>query len=384
MITSLRLNNFKIWQETSVPFKPLTLLAGVNGSGKSSVIQALLLLRQSVMMGTYVPGTLVLNGHYTNLGKANDVLYYEAGRGDVVEFDLHDDEITDSPFLWQNQMIENAAEDEILAGTSVFKESNPDYRRLKSAALFSSKRFQYLAAERISPRVFYGTSSRISSENDIGNAGEFAPHYLLNNGHRQKVQFENMRHPNALNHSLVEQTTAWLQEISANIRIETSDLGNQVSLKYSFTTEGVATTPAFKPINVAFGVSYVLPVLVALLKANVGDLVIIENPESHLHPHAQSLLGRLAARLAHNGVQVIIETHSDHVLNGVRIAVKEFSEGNIGIAAKDVSILYAIKDKHKHSAHLLTVPVGEDGSIEEWHDGFFDQANKDLQTLFGF
>jgi predicted ATPase len=79
----------------------------------------------------------------------------------------------------------------------------------------------------------------------------------------------------------------------------------------------------FKPENVGFGISYSLHVVVALLKAKSGDLLIIENPESHIHPKGQAQLGNLIALVAQNDVQVIIETHSDHILNGIRVAVKE-------------------------------------------------------------
>lgn len=57
--------------------------------------------------------------------------------------------------------------------------------------------------------------------------------------------------------------------------------------------------------------------------ARPGDMVLIENPESHLHPKGQSAIGRLLAATAANGVQIFCESHSDHIINGVRVAVKE-------------------------------------------------------------
>ncbi|WP_180834594.1 AAA family ATPase, partial [Vibrio parahaemolyticus] len=66
----------------------------------------------------------------------------------------------------------------------------------------------------------------------------------------------------------------------------------------------------------------VLPIVLALLVTKPGGLVIIENPEAHLHPKGQSYLGRLIQRTAEAGVQVIIETHSDHLLNGIRVAAR--------------------------------------------------------------
>ena len=79
----------------------------------------------------------------------------------------------------------------------------------------------------------------------------------------------------------------------------------------------------YRATNVGFGLSYVFPVIVAALAARAGDLLIIENPEAHIHPKGQMRLGQLLSLAAASGVQVVIETHSDHVLNGIRLAVHE-------------------------------------------------------------
>ncbi|MGH3693299.1 MAG: AAA family ATPase [Pseudonocardiaceae bacterium] len=75
--------------------------------------------------------------------------------------------------------------------------------------------------------------------------------------------------------------------------------------------------------NIGFGFSYALPVIIAGLLAPGGGLLLVENPEAHLHPAGQSRLGRFLARIAGSGVQVVLETHSDHILNGVRLAVAD-------------------------------------------------------------
>lgn len=88
----------------------------------------------------------------------------------------------------------------------------------------------------------------------------------------------------------------------------------------------------FRPVNVGFGVTYTLPIIVAILSAKVDDLIIIENPESHLHPKAQSILGKLFAIAANAGVQIIIESHSDHILNSLRVCVKNKIISNESVA----------------------------------------------------
>ena len=81
-------------------------------------------------------------------------------------------------------------------------------------------------------------------------------------------------------------------------------------------------TDFHRPVHAGFGLTQVLPIVVAALSANDGDLLLIENPEVHLHPAGQAAVGEFLAEIASAGVQVLIETHSDHVLNGVRRAVK--------------------------------------------------------------
>ena len=91
-----------------------------------------------------------------------------------------------------------------------------------------------------------------------------------------------------------------------------------------FDREGNVKTREFRARNVGFGLSYVLPVVIALLLGRgEKSLCIIEHPEAHLHPFGQTKLRELAARSALAGVQVILETHSDHLLDGIRIAVRK-------------------------------------------------------------
>ena len=91
MFRRLKLTNFKCFRSVELRFVPLTLLCGLNGMGKSSVIQALLVLRQSVTSGELREGRLVLGGDLTDLGTGQDVLCEEAEL-DVLEFALHGDD----------------------------------------------------------------------------------------------------------------------------------------------------------------------------------------------------------------------------------------------------------------------------------------------------
>lgn len=132
----------------------------------------------------------------------------------------------------------------------------------------------------------------------------------------------------------------------------------------------------FKPANSGFGFSYILPIVVSGLIAKQGEILIIENPEAHLHPKAQSRLAKFLARVSSCGVQIFIESHSDHILNGLRVAVLDEI-----ITADDLNILY-LQSGHQQP-EVIKILVRSDGGIEEWPLGFFDQMDEDFERLFG-
>jgi predicted ATPase len=131
-----------------------------------------------------------------------------------------------------------------------------------------------------------------------------------------------------------------------------------------------------RPQNVGFGLTQLFPVLVELLAASPGDLVIVENPEVHLHPKAQQDIGELLALVASCGVQVIVETHSDHVLNGIRLAVK----GRGSVAPSEVEIHFFSRDLDGTSRRL-SPKIDADGRLDAWPEGFFDQFDQALAAL---
>ena len=125
--------------------------------------------------------------------------------------------------------------------------------------------------------------------------------------------------------------------------------------------------------NVGFGYSYILSIVVTSLVAKAGSIVLIENPEAHLHPKAQSKITHLLTRLAERGVQVMIETHSEHILNGFRLcALKD----DYTLSNTDLSIYFFDKDYTTKPLKVL-----ENGRIEDWPDGFFDQQERDLAEI---
>lgn len=124
-----------------------------------------------------------------------------------------------------------------------------------------------------------------------------------------------------------------MHTISPGIRLHVAEHAlrdgmDLVSLRYSFIQDQQVSN-AYRSTNVGFGLTYSLPIFVAVLSSRPGSLILLENPEAHLHPKGQSRLGEFLAIAASQGIQIVAETHSDHVLNGVRVAVHQ---GNYGPA----------------------------------------------------
>ena len=146
----------------------------------------------------------------------------------------------------------------------------------------------------------------------------------LNEGGKVRLKINKLIHPSSKTNQLLENVSLWLGEISNGIDISAKVYNElqQVNLTYNYIY-GDNKSNEFTPLNVGFGITYVLPIIVAVLKSKPDDLLIIENPESHLHPAGQSKIAELCAIASSQGVQIIIETHSDHFLNGIRVATKK-------------------------------------------------------------
>lgn len=137
-------------------------------------------------------------------------------------------------------------------------------------------------------------------------------------------------------------------------------------------------TDFHRPVHVGFGLTQVLPIVIAALSATKGDLLLIENPEVHLHPAGQAHMGQFLAEVAQAGVQVIIETHSDHVLNGIRRSVKAER-----LKPEQVTIHF-FRPRSAEEAQVLTPLLDRSGNIDIWPDGFFDQFDKDMNFFAGW
>ena len=372
MLNSLQLTNFKCFDSLYLSCAPLTLLCGLNGMGKSSVFHALLVLRQSYSARELDARRLMLSGELTELGTGQDVLF-EGAESDVVEFEFHRSDIA---------TICRLSFDYSRTSDQLVLKSDARGDRTSGAVLPNEWRhgppfggdLLYVSAERIGPRKIYDRSETLARRGELGVRGEHTVNYL---DAQRDVSFKETdpRCVEPVSHRLTELVDYWLQDVTPGVHLQLQSIPHADALLggFSFERPGDVATRRYRPTNVGFGLSYVLPVLAALL-APPGTLCLIENPEAHLHPRGQTKLAELAVRAALAGVQVIVETHSDHFMDGVRIAVHE------GLTDPSNTAFHFFGREGGRT--VVTSPqVDINGRLSSWPEGFFGQHELNLAKL---
>lgn len=367
MIAKIRLENFKRFRNLTLRAADLTVLTGANGAGKTSVLHALLLARQIARH----PGRehVELNGVDTlELGGPGDVIHREAS-DDVARVEVFGPEGECSRWAFRAA---SAIETQALNATVI--ERPHDYT---GALAEPAPRFCYLCAERMGPRDVLSASAANREELDVGSRGEFVAQVLASFD-RLRVRAGRVEDSSTEMQisSLLHQTESWMGRIVRPTQIDAQWFPNTSVTRLRFKVPGLRTEWTRAP-NAGFGVSYALPIVVAALRAAVGGLLIVENPEAHLHPAGQSRMGGFLARVAADGVQVFLETHSDHVLNGIRVAV---SDGSAALR-REQAVIHFFRAQDDVGPVLESMELRRTGQLSGWPAGFFDQAQIDLAAL---
>ena len=238
--------------------------------------------------------------------------------------------------------------------------------------LNSPSGFNYLSAERLGPRDFQGIRSEPTEALRVGVQGQYTAEVM---GRRESEKIrEGLRHPKHEKFApLNKQVEFWMQEMFPGVKFLAQQGNNTNTASLSIEDRGDWS----RPQNVGFGISYALPIVVAGLLSPKDSLFIVENPEAHLHPAAQSKMAFFLARLAANGVQVMVETHSDHIINGIRLATVEKGHP---LKKEDV-ILHNFDRNEDGSQRNTEIEITSTGSLTDWPVGFFDQIERDLAAI---
>lgn len=392
---TLSIKNFKCFYDIEVPINELTVLAGGNGNGKSTAIQSLLLLRRTIEHCSEWKGN---HFEYNNINRLNVELndVYCLGLGNSLnvlpsEFKETDIELglsnTDKSLLVKystNNLNEVwITPDKLLRNNFQYPE-NP----------LMFQQFYYLNAERIGPRI--KQEIKFYDYPNVGFQGEFTAQIIADLDSLEiesKFKIDSNRVLNDISYlkgsKFQHHVNAWLSYIIDGVTIipvKDSDTHTaRITVENSYSSgKGIF------PTNTGFGISYSLPIIVSCLLAEKNSILIIENPEAHLHPSAQSKMGYFLGVMANAGIKIIVETHSDHIVNGIQIAVAKQKIKNT-----DVTINYFNKAVNsesetpvtksldfKYQPNVLSIGITAKGELTEWPSGFFDQSQIDFAELF--
>jgi predicted ATPase len=378
VINRIDLIHFKCFEVLKLPLAPLTLLSGTNASGKSSSLQALALIHQTLREQEW-SDRLLLNGKAIELGTLNDIVDKVTGRqsfGIGVTF-------FDQAYQWifqdENRSAMSARLESLTINGVEYRDREKwhyllpaDSNEINEILARQLRTLHYLTAERIGPQEIYPLADP-SAGLVVGSRGENAVsilHWL-----RDRDVLLPMRIPD-VPPTLLHQAGAWM-----NYFFPDSSFDIQSIPKTSLATLGFRTSDAtdfHRPIHVGFGLTQILPIIVAALATENGGLLIIENPEVHLHPAGQARMGEFLAKVAASGIQVLIETHSDHILNGIRRAVKA------AIIASELVALHFFQNRFRSKSQVVSPTLDVTGNIDVWPEGFFDQYDRDMNYFAGW
>lgn len=366
-IDKLNLKNFKSYKEQLFIFSDLTVFCGNNSVGKSTAIQALGILLQSNF------GKVVnLNDELVHVGNIDDV--HNAYNRDEDELYI-EIQSRGNHYKWGYN---DADQREELLGKNFLPHCSSNFMEAMELndKVRSSFDFQYIVADRWGPKNNLPLSENVPHPLWLGIKGEYVAEVLdkiLNKSDNKfSIDEDPRRHEGTSSLFLFDNIVSWMGEITPGYNL---DPGTEPKANVSYNSIIHQSGKSIKSINTGFGYSYSMSIVVALLASAPGDLVIVENPEAHLHPKGQSYLGRLIALTAQAGVQVIVETHSDHLLNGIRVITRLKEDFD-----PKLFTLYYISQGYEQS-NVDKITITKDGKLSNWPDGFFDQQAQDMFTI---
>ncbi len=236
---------------------------------------------------------------------------------------------------------------------------------------------KYLGPLRDDPKPLYPLSATVDPT-DIGLRGEYTAAVL--NLHREReieymptARFRGPVDARPRRCSLEEAVLDWLHYMGVAEKVETHDKGK---LGHELKVTTIGTDKSQDLTHVGVGVSQVLPILVMCLLAERDNILIVEQPELHLHPKVQTLLADFFLSMSMLGKQCIIETHSEYLINRLRYRVA------LAVAESVASLMkiYFVEKKNGSSV-FRDVIINKYGAVVEWPEGFFDQSQAEAEEI---
>ncbi len=412
-----------LFREQSIILSPLTILAGSNSGGKSSFMQPLLLIKQT-LESTFDPGALLINGEHVKFNDTSQFLsnfpngeesnsfsikatakkdyeikvtYKKSKKGGV---EIESILLTDDNFK-NVKLKEGKAGDEIVKslpnGMVKFSEfvGNNIIWIIKRRKCFLRIEADKKRSSNKSGSVDFGFAPCAPFEELCQNIIHL-PGLRGNSERTYKRTSVGIHFPGTFQDytaSIIEKWKStkagkekicklgkYLNELGLTSKVDTRKIDDaHVEILVSRTSNSLNTklkkNELVNIVDVGFGVSQTLPVLTALLVAQKGQIVYLEQPEIHLHPRAQLKLANPIIEASERGVIVIVETHSSLLLRGIQTAVAEKRIDNT-----DVSLHWFLRNSETGETEISSVVLDEDGAFGDFPEDFDDislQAEQD-------
>lgn len=376
MIDKVRIQALKSIRDLTVYCSKLNLIVGTNSSGKSTFLQALLLDAQN---GAEKGG---LNGPLISLGDYREVRNYSMPDTNI------------KIWIWEKEnmkpaWVEFKEDAESLCKVTVSGEpdiwdmvSDDDcYEEDESHHIYRESGFQYLSCHRLGPQDIY--AKNFGDDDNLGIDGEYTFSYLLRH-ESNPIDEELVKNKESLTNDLFAQLNYWLKYIvDTNLLLNDIKKTNYLQVRYNNNPANMNSEALYcRPVNVGSGISYLVTILITCLASKKGDIILIENPEIHLHPKAQSRLCEFLYFISRSGRQLFVETHSDHIFNGIRVGI-----ANHTMDERDIQVNFFALDKN-FVTQCNPIKFGEFGKVFGTNNNMdindlFDQFEIDLDRMLG-
>ncbi|WP_374087939.1 AAA family ATPase [Methylomicrobium lacus] len=412
-----------IAQKRCLEIGGLTILSGANSSGKSSFMQPLLLIKQT-LENDFDAGSLMLDGPNVKLTDSSQIISRVPSEEQgffTVSISNEKTETIASYKFWKKRGIHI---DSIVHRSDEFKDGIRIHLGLKPSeieSLFISEHFtqikQILGKEKkvtwkvVRDRCFLELQMQVGAKS-FPFGGGFTPARNLELLSRRLIHVPGLRgnpersykvaisesvYPGSFEKYVASIIHKWkfskskgekakfetlreqLKFLGLASSIETVSI-NDTSLEIRISRHSGSTSTDLDHVNIAdvgFGVSQTLPVLVALLAANKDQVVYIEQPELHLHPRAQFNLATIIANaVAERNINVVIETHSSILIRGVQILVAKRQ-----LDAKSVSLNWFTQDPQSGQTNITEAKLDKYGAFGDWPEDF-DSVSLEVETMY--